>query len=172
MCELKGNRPYLRRHGQLDNNIWNIPLGNKGGRAVYVKRCAPVEVIPGSHKNCTKETPALYNGTEVFVDTISYFIKTTGSPVHCNDIAPPRYKVGGKWYCSYPELRECHNPPMLLVDKVRKESVEMNDIGLCKSTYTKKQLGEFAAFQDSQGTRKACLAETAELAYKGRNEKG
>jgi hypothetical protein len=33
-------------------------------------------------------------------------------------------------------------------------------------------LDEFAAFQDSQGTRKAYLAETAELAYMGRNEKG
>ncbi len=31
---------------------------------------------------------------------------------------------------------------------------------------------EFAAFQDSQGTCKAFLAETAELAYMGRNEKG
>ncbi len=41
-----------------------------------------------------------------------------------------------------------------------------------KSIYTKKQLEEFAAFQDSQGTRKAYLAETAELAYMGRNEKG
>jgi hypothetical protein len=80
--------------------------------------------------------------------------------------------VGGKWYFSYPELRECHNLAMLPVDEVRIESLEMNDIGLCKSIYTEKQLGEFAAFQDSQGTRKAYLAETAELAYKGWNKKG
>jgi hypothetical protein len=61
---------------------------------------------------------------------------------------------------------------MLPVDEVRIESVEMNDISFGKSIYTKKQMDEFAAFQDSQGTRKAYLAETAELAYKGRNEKG
>jgi hypothetical protein len=61
---------------------------------------------------------------------------------------------------------------MLLMEEVRIESVEMNDIGLGKSIYTKKQLDEFAAFQDSQGTPKAYLAETAELAYMGRNEKG
>ncbi len=36
-----------------------------------------------------------------------------------------------------------------------------------KSIYTKEQLDEFARFQDSQGTRKAYLAETAELAYTG-----
>jgi hypothetical protein len=34
----------------------------------------------------------------------------------------------------------------------------MNDIGLGKSIYTKKLLDEFAAFQDSQGTRKAQLS--------------
>jgi hypothetical protein len=44
---------------------------------------------------------------------------------------------------------------MLPVDEVRIEGVEMNDIGLGKSIYTKKLLDEFAAFQDSQGTRKA-----------------
>jgi hypothetical protein len=35
----------------------------------------------------------------------------------------------------------------------------------------KKQLEEFSAFLESQGTRKAYLAKTAELAYMGRNEK-
>ncbi len=48
----------------------------------------------------------------------------------------------------------------------------VNNIGLGKSIYTKEQLEEFARFQDSQGTQKAYLAETAEMAYIGRNEKG
>jgi hypothetical protein len=80
--------------------------------------------------------------------------------------------VGGKWYCSYPELKECHDPEMLPVDEVRIDPVQVNDIGLGKSIYTQQQLDEFARFQDSQGTRKAYLAETAEMAYIGRNEKG
>jgi hypothetical protein len=42
----------------------------------------------------------------------------------------------------------------------------MSDIGLGKRIYIKKQLDKFAAFQGSQGTRRAYLAETAELAYK------
>ncbi len=62
----------------------------------------------GSHGNCTEEIPVTVNGTDAFVDPISYVIKSAGSPIHCNDVAPPRYKVGGKWYCSYPELKECH----------------------------------------------------------------
>jgi hypothetical protein len=52
------------------------------------------------------------------------------------------------------------------------DPANVNNIGLGKSIYMKKQLEEFTAFQDSQGTRKAYLAETAELAYMERNEKG
>jgi hypothetical protein len=112
------------------------------------------------------------NGTDAFMEPISYVIKSAGSPIHCNDVAPPRYKMGGKWYCSYPELKECHDPEMLPVDKVRIDPVKVNDISLGKSIYTQEQLDKFARFQDSQGTRKAYLAETAEMAYSGRNERG
>jgi hypothetical protein len=83
-----------------------------------------------------------------------------------------RYKVGGQWYCSYPVIKECHYPATLPVDEVRIDPVKINNIGLGKSIYTKEQLVEFARFQDSQGTWKAFLAETAEMAYTGRNEKG
>ncbi len=61
---------------------------------------------------------------------------------------------------------------MLPVDMVKIDPVEVSDIGLGKSMYTKEQLDEFACFQDSQGTRKAYLAETGELAYTGRTENG
>ncbi len=147
-------------------------LAIKAGGAVYVTRCSPVEVLPRSHRNCTEEIPVTVNGTDAFMDPISYVIKSVGSPIHCNDVAPPRYKVGGKWYCTYPVLKECHDPAMLPVDEVRIGPVKINNIGLGKSIYTKEQLEEFARFQDSQGTRKAYLAETAEMAYTSRNEKG
>ncbi len=147
-------------------------LAIKAGGAVYVTRCSPVEVIPRSHGNCTEKIPVTVNGTDAFVDPISYVIKSAGSPIHCIDVAPLRYKVGGKWYCSYPELKECHDPVMLPVDEVRIDPVKVNDIGLGKSIYTKEQLDEFARFQDSQGTRKAYLAETAKLAYTGPSENG
>jgi hypothetical protein len=54
---------------------------------------------------------------------------------------------------------------MLAVDEVWIDPVKVIDIGLGKSIYTQEQLEEFARFQDSQGTRKAYLAETAEMAY-------
>ncbi len=61
---------------------------------------------------------------------------------------------------------------MLPVDEVKIDLVTVNNIGLGKSIYTREQLEEFARFQDSQGTRKAYLAETAEIAHMGRNKKG
>jgi hypothetical protein len=87
-------------------------------------------------------------------------------------LRPPGTKWGASCTVATPELRECHDPAMLPVDEVKIEPVTVNNIRLGKSIYTKKQLEEFATFQDSRGTRKAYLAETAELAYMGRNEKG
>ncbi len=119
-------------------------LAIKAGGAVYVTRCSPVEVLTRSHRNCTEEIPVAVNGTDAFVDPISYVIKSAGSPIHCNDVAPPQYKVGGKWYCSYPVLKEYHDPAMLPVDEVRIDPVTVNNIILGKSIYTKEQLEEFA----------------------------
>jgi hypothetical protein len=48
----------------------------------------------------------------------------------------------------------------------------MNDIELVKRIYMKKKPDEFAAFQDSRGTRRAYLAETAETTFNGKNDKG
>ncbi len=70
----------------------------KNGATVYVTKCQPVEVVPRQHTDCTNEIPVTFNETEVFVDPISLVIKTAAAPVRCNDIAPPRWKLGGKWY--------------------------------------------------------------------------
>jgi hypothetical protein len=89
--------------------------------------------------------------------------------VRCNDIAPPRWKLGGKWYCSFPALRDCGEPAQLPVDPVKISDVNLLNLGLGRSIYSKEQMEDFAQFQDSQNTRKAYLAEAAELAYLGRS---
>jgi hypothetical protein len=71
-------------------------LAIKAEGAAYVIRCAPVEVLPQSHKSCTEEIPVTVDGLEAFVDPNSCVIKSAGSPVHCNDVAPP----GTKWGAS------------------------------------------------------------------------
>jgi hypothetical protein len=67
---------------------------------------------------------------------ISYVIKSDCSPLHCNDVDLLGNKLSGKWYCSYPEIRECNDPAMLLVHDTHIETVRVGDIGLGKSTYS------------------------------------
>ncbi len=68
------------------------------------------------------------------------------------------------------EMREYHDIAMLHVDDVQIETIQMSDIGLGESIHTNNQLEGFATFQDSQGTRRAYLPETAEQAKSGRNK--
>jgi hypothetical protein len=49
----------------------------KAEAAVYVTRCASIEVVPRSQKNCTG-VPAVYDGTAIFMDPISYVINSAG----------------------------------------------------------------------------------------------
>ena len=139
----------------------------RNGATVYVTKCQPVEVVPRQHTECTNEIPVTFNDTEVFVDPISLVIKTAAAPVRCNDIAPPRWKLGGKWHCSFPALRDCAEPAQLPVNPVKISDVNLLDLGLGRSINSKEQMEDFARFQDSQNTRKAYLAEAAELVYLG-----
>jgi hypothetical protein len=126
-------------------------------------------VVPRQHTECTIEIVVTFNSSKVFVDLISLVIKTAAAPVRCNDIAAPRWKLGGKWYCSFPALRDCVEPSQLPVDPVKISDVDILGLGLGKSIYSKEQMKEFVCFQDNQNTRRAYLVETAELAYLGRS---
>jgi hypothetical protein len=144
----------------------------KSGAVTYVTRCNPVEVLPRVSSDYTEEIPVTWNGTSLYVDPISYVIQTAASPTRCNDIAPPRWKIAGQWYCAYLSIRECAPPRDLPVRPVNIEDEDGLDLGLGRSIYSKAQVEEFLKFQDSQGTRRAYLTETAELAYGGRGEDG
>jgi hypothetical protein len=76
----------------------------RNGATVYVTRCQAAEVLARTHTNCTNEIPAILNGTNVFVDPISFVIKAAAAPVRCNDDAPPRWRLNGRWYCAFPEI--------------------------------------------------------------------
>jgi hypothetical protein len=62
-------------------------LAIKAGSTLH-HRVRTHEGDPRSRSNCTEEIPAMLNGTELFVDPISYVITSTESTVHCNDVAP------------------------------------------------------------------------------------
>jgi hypothetical protein len=118
---------------------------------VYVKKYQAVEVDPRQHRDCTTEIPVTFNSTEVFVDPISLILKTAASPVRCNVIAPPRWKLGGKWYCSFPALRDCVEPAQLPMDPVKVSNVDILGLGLGKSIYSKEQMEEFAQPKHAKG---------------------
>ena len=48
------------------------------------------------------------------------------------------------------------------------DDIKVMNLGLGRSIYSPAQLEEFARFQESQGTRHAFLAESAERAYHSR----
>jgi hypothetical protein len=120
------------------------------------------------HVNCTSKIPVTVNNTNLFVDPISFVIKAAASPVRCNDIAPPRWKLGGKWYCAFPQIRDCGEPEQIPMTPLKTQDVQMLRIGHGKSIYSPEQIDEFIRFQERQGTRRAFLAESAERAYNSR----
>jgi hypothetical protein len=140
----------------------------KNGATVYVTRCQPVEVTPRTHTNCTNEIPAEYNNTDVFIDPISFVIKAAAAPVRCNDIAPPHWRLNGRWYCAYLQIRDCSEPGRIPIKPVNIDDVGVMNLGLGRSIYSPEQLEEFMRFQESQGTRLAFLADSAERAYNSR----
>jgi hypothetical protein len=144
----------------------------KSVAVAYVTRCNPVEVLPRVSSNCMEEIPVTWNNSSLYVDPISYVIKSAAYPTRCNDIAPPRWKIAGRWYCAYPSIRECAPPMDLPVKPVNIDEEDVLDLGLGRSIYSEAQVEEFLKFHDSQGTRRAYLTETAELAYGERREDG
>ncbi len=46
----------------------------------------------------------------MFADPISFVIKATPALVKCNNIAPLRWRLNGRWYCAFPEIRGCAEP--------------------------------------------------------------
>ena len=67
-----------------------------------------------------------------------------------------------------PEIRDCAEPGKIPMKPIAIEDVKVLDLGLGRSIYSPEQLEEFARFQESQGTRRAFLAESAERAYNTR----
>jgi hypothetical protein len=149
-------------------------LASKAGATVYVTRCCPVSVTPRAVVNCTAEIPASYNNTDVFVDPISYVIKSYGTPLKCTDIAPPRFQIGGRWYCLIAQrgLSECHQPLSLPIAAVEIQQEELEPWGLGRSIYSEAQLAAFAEFQQAAAVRAAYVADVSELAYSRRGPDG
>ncbi len=91
----------------------------------------------------------------MFVDPISFVIKAAAAPVRCNDVAPPRWRLNGRWYCAFPEIRDCVEPGRIPMKPIAIDDIKVMNLGLGWSIYSPAQPEEFARFQESQGTRRA-----------------
>jgi hypothetical protein len=138
---------------------------NRNGATVYVTKCQATDVLPRTHTNCTNEIPAILNGTNVFADPISFVIKATPALVRGNNIAPPRWRLNGRWYCAFPEIRDSAELGRIIMKPITIDNIKVMNLGLGRSIYSPVQLEEFPCYQESQGTRRAFLAESAERAY-------
>jgi hypothetical protein len=63
-----------------------------------------------NHTTCTQEIPVTHQGREVYVEPLSLVIRRSATPVKCERRTPPRWKIGKKWFCGYPEIRPCNGP--------------------------------------------------------------
>lgn len=168
-----GERSYT-----LDSIFGKGHIAIRGSAALYVSKCREVAVmIRHDHPNCTTEIPVLYKNSSYFVDPINFIIQPHATNVVCSDLAPPRWKIAGSWYCSHPALIEClpAEPIPLHQDgdgTVAVEELDAKDLHIGYSIYSKTQMMEFANFAHSAGARKAYLADQAHQAIGGLTDGG
>ena len=143
----------------LTNVLGRGVMLTRAGSVVYAKHCNPVQVVPRSLPvgNCSHEIPAVYNGTNIFVDPINWVIKPLGTTVHCSDVAPPRFLIMSDWYCQYAgSLMECHEPALLPIAPLGIGEPTLK-IGLGRSIYTDAQMSQFYNFINAAGRNKEHL---------------
>jgi hypothetical protein len=85
-------------------------LAVRSGGVIYVARCGMVVVELRNHSTCTQEIPVTHQGRDVYVEPLSLVIQQSATPVKCRRRTPPRWKIGKKWFCGYPEIRPCNGP--------------------------------------------------------------
>ncbi len=119
----------------------------RNGATVYVTRCQATDMLPRTHTNCTNEIPAILNGTNVFADPISFVI--TATPARCNNIASPRWRLNGRWYCAFREIRDCDEPGWIPMKPIAIDGIMVMNLGLGRSIYSPAQLEEFNSIQQT-----------------------
>jgi hypothetical protein len=82
----------------------------RSGGVIYVTRCGMVVVELRNHTTCTQEIPVTYRGRDAYVEPLSLVIQRSATPVRCRRRTPPRWRIGKKWFCGYPEIRPCNGP--------------------------------------------------------------
>lgn len=146
----------------------------KGSAAVYVSQCEAVDVRKANNSvNCTVEIPATYLNKSVWVDPITYVIQKVPTVRICDDLTPPRYLIGKRWFCSYPNLVECKSPEEVAIQPIHIDDQQsVSSLHLGEGLYSLEQQAKFDYFVSVERARAAYLADTTHQAIQGAIEGG
>jgi hypothetical protein len=90
------------------------------GSVAYVTQCLQVEARLYVPTNCTQQIPAEIgseehgNVTQKYANAQTMILLDFPTKVPCTQQYPPKWKIKGKWYCSFPVVRECNKAPTQL----------------------------------------------------------
>jgi hypothetical protein len=90
------------------------------GLVAYDTQCIPVEARLYDPMNCTQQIPAEIGPEEYGKVTRKYanaqtmILQDFPTKVPCTCQYPPKWKIEGKCYCSFPVVQECNEAPMQL----------------------------------------------------------
>ena len=141
------------------------------GAAAYVLRCVPVEAVPASFGNCTREIPVHVNGTVRFADPFTWVLRDFPAVVPCSKVMPVHWKIRGRWYCAVPDAILCERP-MQLNASVRFPAFADFTAGVGQSAFTSSQMEAHAAFQRAFMAREAVIQQITNNAVEGSHSRG
>ena len=110
-----------------DPNSTLVQEGDSGysishaGGAVIIEECPVIKVKLTTYSNCTQEIPAIYNGTQIFVDPMTHVVKDWPRITVCSDAYPSYYRINEKWVCSTPGYQRCQYEPTRLTPNITLE---------------------------------------------------
>ena len=130
----------------------------QAGAAAYVTKCTRVEVNRAEYANCTHEIPVNFANTTYFADPLTRILTDFPTITPCSDVMPPRWKMGGDWYCSHPRVLPCERPRQLNLSVTPYSPLHDFTLGLGRGIYSNEQLEQHRRFQISQSSRRPVVA--------------
>ena len=139
----------------------------QAGASAYVTKCVKTEVTRAEYRNCTHEIPVLHHNRTMFADPLTLILNEFPTVIPCSDIMPPRWRMGGVWYCSHPRVLPCESPSQLNLTVTTYKPLHQFTTGLGKGIYSAEQLQRHQEFQLAQMSRRPVLAKITNAATTG-----
>ena len=103
----------------------------------------------------------------MFADPLTLILNSFPTIIPCSDLMPPRWRMGGTWYCSHPRVLPCESPDQLNLTVTTYRPLHRFTVGMGKGVYSQEQLALHREFQLSQMSRRPVLAKITNAATAG-----